>query len=72
MRHKGVLIFAFNNSTLNYFKQAVWVADRVERFLGLSTTIVTNKESASRTHHNVVLAEAEEMSTSFSAGGHRA
>ena len=55
---RGVLIFAFNNEKLDYFKQANWVADRVEKFLGLPTTIVTDENSVSDTKHNIVLKEA--------------
>lgn len=55
---RGVLIFAFNNDKLDYFKQANWVADRVEKFLGLPTTIVTDLASASETPHHTVIKEA--------------
>lgn len=55
---RGILIFAFNNSTFNYFGQACWVADRVERFLGIETTIVTDQKSVSNTKHNVVITDA--------------
>lgn len=57
MMSRGVLIFAFNNDKLDYFKQAVWVADRVEKFLGLPTTIVTDKNSVGETKHNVAIKE---------------
>jgi len=60
---RGVLIFAFNNKTLDYFKQAVWVADRVQRFLNLPTTIVTDEASLStKTEHNVIIKEVHVMS----------
>jgi len=59
---RGVLIFAFNNTKLNYFKQATWVADRVEKFLGLPTTIVTDEASVSETKHNVVFKKAMALS----------
>lgn len=55
---RGVLIFAFNNSKYNYFKQANWVADRVEKFLGLPTTIVTDENSISETKHDTIIKEA--------------
>jgi len=57
---RGVLIFAFNNTKLDYFKQATWVADRVEKFLGLPTTIVTDEVSVGTTitKHHLVFTEA--------------
>lgn len=58
---RGVLIFAFNNTKLDYFKQAVWVADRVEKFLGLPTTIITDDNSYKETKHNTIRIEAEAM-----------
>ena len=61
--HRGVLIFAFNNEKLDYFKQANWVADRVQKFLGLPTTIVTDEKSAGPTKHNVQITEALPAST---------
>jgi len=60
--NKGVLIFAFNNTKLDYFKQAVWVADRVDKFLGLPTTIITDDNSYKETRHNTICIEAEIMS----------
>lgn len=55
---RGVLIFAFNNEKLDYFKQANWVADRVEKFLGLPTTIVTDENSVSESSHMTIFKEA--------------
>jgi len=57
---RGILIFAFNNEKINYFKQATWIANRVEKFLGLPTTIVTDENSACDTKHNIVLKEKVE------------
>lgn len=42
---KGVLIYAFNNTRIDYFRQAVWCADRANRFLDLPVTIVTDSRS---------------------------
>lgn len=56
--NKGVLIFAFNNEKLDYFKQANWVGNRVNKFLDLPVTIVTDEKSAAPTMHNVVYKEA--------------
>ncbi len=64
---RGVLIFAFNNSKINYYKQAVWLAGRIKHFLGLPTTIVTTyKDSISYFDddilHSTIIADAESLS----------
>ena len=58
---KGVLIYAFNNETIDYFQQAHWCADRVIRHLGLPVTIVTNEQSLQgrASQHSVRLIDAE-------------
>jgi hypothetical protein len=58
---RGALIYAFNNTSVDYWKQAVWCADRVNRFLDIPVTIVTDSESMAgrTTDHNIVLAQAE-------------
>jgi hypothetical protein len=63
---KGVLIYAFNNDSIDYFQQAVWCADRVNRYLDLPVTIVTDSISIAgrTTTHSVVLSIAE-------SGGYR-
>lgn len=53
---KGFLIFAFNNDVIDYLGHALWIADRIERFMGLPTTIVTNE--IRETKHNLVLTES--------------
>jgi len=57
---KGVLIYAFNNDRINYFRQAVWCADRVTEFLNLPVTIVTDPASAETgtCKHNIIYTEA--------------
>lgn len=57
---KGVLIYAFNNARINYFRQAVWCADRVNKFLNLPVTIVTDPDSASTADcsHSIIYTEA--------------
>ena len=39
---KGVLLFARNNSQIDYVKQAYWLAKRVSKYLNLPTTLVTD------------------------------
>ena len=52
---QGILFYAFNNETTDYEAIAQWNAERVERFLGLPSTIITDKTLAesggTRTFH---------------------
>ena len=63
---KGILIYAFNNTNINYFRQAVWCADRVSKYLALPVTIVTDEASIGDTKHthNIIISRAE-------SGGYR-
>lgn len=62
---RGALIYAFNNASVDYWKQAVWCGDRVNRFLGIPVTIVTDLESAAgrATAHGTILAKAQSGGT---------
>lgn len=42
---KGVLLFAFNSPKYNYYKMALYTARRVNHFLKLPVTLVTDEES---------------------------
>ena len=42
---KGVLLFAFNIENVNYYEMAVSCAKRVNHFLNLPVTLVTNEQS---------------------------
>ena len=42
---RGALLFAFNSSKYNYAEMAVYTARRIETFLGIPTTLVTDVES---------------------------
>jgi hypothetical protein len=58
---RGFLIFAFNNEVLDYLGHALWIADRIERILGLPTSIVTDEASAGtkqNVQHNLIITEA--------------
>jgi hypothetical protein len=39
---KGILVFAFNNEQIDYIKQAIDLANRAKRYLGLPTTLITD------------------------------
>lgn len=58
---KGILIYAFNNQRIDYFAQAEWCADRVNHFLGLPVTIVTDATSQNgrSSNHNIVYSAPE-------------
>lgn len=49
---KGVVLFAHNSSSTNYFKMAVYVAKRVNRFLDLPVSVITDKDSYVYTDYN--------------------
>jgi len=50
-RNKGVLVFARNNSQIDYIKQARFVAERAKRHLNLPTTVVTDSVSFLKTQY---------------------
>lgn len=54
----GVLIYAFNNGHIDYFGQAVWCADRVNTYLDLPCTIVTDDASCRPCRHDVIMTQA--------------
>lgn len=50
-QNKGVLIFARNNSQIDYIKQARFVAERAKKHLDLPTTVVTDSVSFLKTQY---------------------
>jgi hypothetical protein len=46
---KGVVLFAHNNEKTDYYRMAVYTAGRVNRFLNLPVTIITDLETLSTT-----------------------
>jgi len=60
---KGVLLFAFNNGTTDYFKMAVATASRAYQFLNLQTTVVTDSntivENYFHTFENVIVVDSD-------------
>lgn len=57
---KGVLLFAFNND-IDYFAQAVWCANRVNQYLDIPVTIVTDPRSRDDRDckHDIIYTDAE-------------
>jgi len=58
---RGILIFAFNNKKVDYFSHACWVADRVNLYLDLPVSIVTDEASINGRNvtHNLITGVAE-------------
>lgn len=60
---KGILLFAFNSPKFNYYDMAVATAKRINHFLGLPVTVVTDTDSLptdeSTVFDNVIIAEAD-------------
>ena len=60
---KGVLLFAFNNGTTDYFKMAIATANRAYEFLGLGTTVVTDSntivENYSHNLDNIIIVDSD-------------
>ena len=46
---RGALLFAFNSPKFNYYEMAVYAAKRINHFLGLPVTIVTDESSIPKT-----------------------
>lgn len=61
--NRGALLFAFNSPKYNYYSMAVATAKRINHFLGLPVTVVTDEESAkidtSYEFDNVIIADAD-------------
>ena len=60
---RGAILFAFNTAKFNYYQMAVATAKRINHFLDLPVTVVTDKESLPETtdytFDNVIVATAD-------------
>ena len=60
---KGVLLFAFNNGTTDYFKMAIATASRAYKFLNLQTTVVTDSNTVLENYYhnfeNVIVVDSD-------------
>jgi hypothetical protein len=60
---KGILLFAFNIENVNYYEMAVATAKRINHFLNLPVTLITNEQSlpeiAHYTFDNVIIASED-------------
>jgi hypothetical protein len=64
--NRGVVLFAYNNQKTDYYKMAVYTAKRVNRFLELPVTIITNEESITDTEYkfdNVIIVDADKTNS---------
>jgi len=50
---KGILVFAHNNSEIDYVKQAAFLAKRAEQYLSIPVSIVTDKQSINDRYKDV-------------------
>jgi hypothetical protein len=46
---RGAILFAFNNQKFDYYKMAVATAKRINHFLNMPVTVVTNDDSITDT-----------------------
>ena len=60
MSSRGVVLVAHNNTTINYFEMASYTAKRVNEFLNLPVTVITDSNSVSETNifDKVILTDA--------------
>lgn len=60
---RGVVLFAFNSETVNYYDTAVFCAERIDYFLNLPVTLITDKKSlptdVSSVFEKVITVEAQ-------------
>jgi len=56
----GALIFAFNNSDIDYVAMAAWSAKNIRRHLGIGTTMVTDVDTAAGDFDNVIVVDKEQ------------
>jgi len=61
MSSHGFMIFAYNNEQHDYLKQAIFLADRITKYMDLPVTIVTNKKTLGEqtTGYNVIITDSE-------------
>ena len=61
----GALIFAFNNSDIDYVSMAAWSAGNIRRHLGIGTTVVTDSKQAvtNSIFEHVILTDKEQGGT---------
>lgn len=58
---RGVILFAYNNENIDYFRMAVYTASRINRYLNLPVTVITDQHSMTCPHNfdQVILQEPD-------------
>lgn len=54
---KGILVYAFQNNSINYIDQAIFLAKRVKTYLDLPTTIITDESITNSSFDNIIFCE---------------
>ena len=67
---KGVLVFAFNNESIDYVKQAKNLAMRMERFCNLPTSIVTDIDVRTTLFDRVIKVDVKDYTAKIYNNGH--
>ena len=67
---KGVLVFAFNNESIDYIKQAKNLAMRMERFCNLPTSIVTDVDVRTTVFDRVIKVNVKDYTAKIYNNGH--
>ena len=67
---KGILLYAFNNEVTDYEAIAEWSAKRIKKYLGLPTTIITDKNAIAEFGGSRIMhpTQNRELATWFNAG----
>ena len=63
---RGAILFAYNNEKTDYYRMAVYTAKRINRFLELPVTIITNEESITVPDYkfdNTIIVEADKSNS---------
>jgi hypothetical protein len=55
--NRGILIFAFNNSVIDYVAMAEWSARRIQRHLNLPVSVVTNSDIVNTVFDKVIVTD---------------
>lgn len=67
---KGVLVYAFNNESIDYIKQAEFLAKRIQQYLKLPTSIVTDATITSDVFDKVITVDVKDYTAKIYNNGH--
>ena len=71
---EGILLYAFNNEVTDYEAIAEWSAKRIKKYLGLPTTIITDRNAIAEFGGSRIMhpTQNRELATWFNAGRYHA